>query len=269
MNTNKIKSTPTSIVRELMKLKSQQKYLEGTQVSLTIFDWKNLSTEEQLDLREIDNIKNDMDSQFPLYELKIKNSLENVNEIIKTFRNTMLTNESIQKYNTKEYRDKIIDIENIIKSVVMVNLNEIINLKNNHYHLEESLLPINNNVAILLDCKKLSSSTINPFIYKRTIKQSIIEKFDNNDIKEFDKFIKMNGHCGGWIDEEHNLFIKLKQKYKINLERIIIVMQKTLPNKSILDIEEHNRWYDKYIELKEKKKIAINNWKNTKLNIKK
>lgn len=31
------------------------------------------------------------------------------------------------------------------------------------------------------------------------------------------------------------------------------------------DIKKHNQWYAKYVELKEKKKVAIKNWKESRL----
>lgn len=33
------------------------------------------------------------------------------------------------------------------------------------------------------------------------------------------------------------------------------------------DVKKHNQWYVKYVELKEKKKAAIKNWKNSRMDL--
>ena len=85
------------------------------------------------------------------------------------------------------------------------------------------------------------------------------------EVVEFDKFLLTNGgHNGGWEEIDHNLFLKIRNKYKAKIE-FLDEAESMIAIKSRQQIEEHEEWYKKYLALNESKKEAIKKWRQTKL----
>jgi hypothetical protein len=85
------------------------------------------------------------------------------------------------------------------------------------------------------------------------------------EVIEFDKFLLTNGgHNGGWEEIDHNLFLKIRNKYKAKIE-FLDDAESMIAIKSRQQIEDHEEWYKKYLGLNEAKKEAIKKWRQSKL----
>lgn len=84
----------------------------------------------------------------------------------------------------------------------------------------------------------------------RRAQSAPIDKSDCDDVRRFDRYLKEHsGHTGGWIEEEHLLFIKMKNKHSNNIEQICAAFEafligknrlKNIPNKCTVKMLEFN-----------------------------
>lgn len=273
----KTKISATALLCELVKLKSQQKYLESSQLQIHL---NECSSEDYATLTEINNLQEQLQTQILTFKLSLKNDLENVSSKISSFKELIANPNDILLHNTKEYRDHIILIDQTFRNTHQSNIEHLSRLKEEYCDLETNVLPAN---YLLNETIKICPNIAN---VSRAGMVRPIDKDDNVDIKKFDDFlVSNNGHTGGWNDEEHFLFLKLKTKYKENIDQIVMSIQHIsggkfknvilifilflyfpfLSDKTEEDIRNHNQWYVKYVELKEKKRAAIKNWKDSRM----
>ncbi|KAG4068407.1 hypothetical protein HA402_007927 [Bradysia odoriphaga] len=249
------KAKLSATVCELVKLKSHQKYLESAQLPIQMTD---LSVEDMTTIAEINHLQEELKNEIPAFKLNLKNELETVTSTVSEFQNIIENSDSIHQYQTKEYRERIVLIDQTIRNAFLNNINQLSRLKDEFCVLETSVLPENH---LLNETIKICP---NVQYGSRTGLMKPIDKEDNVDIRKFDDFlVANNGHTGGWNDEEHFLFLKLKTKYKENIDQIVMSIKHITEDKTEEDIKKHNQWYIKYVELKEKKKAAIKNWKDS------
>lgn len=83
------------------------------------------------------------------------------------------------------------------------------------------------------------------------------------ELAEYEKFITSFGHTGGWEEFDHQVFLKYRNKFQKS-PSFLKKISKHITGKSYKDIEKHEQWYNKYIEMKQKKKLIILNWKTEK-----
>lgn len=279
----KTKLSATAVVCELIKLKSHQKYLESSQLPIQLHE---LSVEDMATLAEINHLQEQLNDKIPIFKLNLKNDLETVSSTIASFKSIITNPDNILQYHTNEYRNRIILIDQTFRKILQRNIDQLSQLKEEFCVLETTVLPAN---YLLNETIKICPSLIS-LTSKSMLKP--IDKDDNVDIKKFDDYlVANNGHTGGWNDEEHFLFLKLKTKYKENIDQIVMsikhitggMLNRKLKilfffrvliiisfvaidlDKSEEDVKKHNQWYVKYVELKEKKKAAIKNWKDSRM----
>lgn len=215
----KAKLSATAVLCELIKLKSQQKYLESTQLPIHL---NELNLEDIASLAEINNLQGQLKDKLPIFKLNLKNELEAVLSSISSLQSIVVDPNNILQYDTKEYRDRIVLIDQTFRKILQTNIERLSQLKKEFCELETTVLPAN---YLLNESTKICPG---PSLFNVTSKGLLqpIEKDDNIDIKKFDDFLAANnGHTGGWNDEEHFLFLKLKTKYKENIDQIIMSIQ--------------------------------------------
>ncbi|XP_050842772.1 coiled-coil domain-containing protein 112 isoform X2 [Serinus canaria] len=81
------------------------------------------------------------------------------------------------------------------------------------------------------------------------------------EVIEFEKFLqRTGGRQGGWDDYDHQNFLKIRTKYKGRLSYVDEALE-YLSGRTKEDIEQHDKWYQEYIILHERKKESIKKWK--------
>lgn len=219
----KLKLTPATFLCEMTKLKAQQKYLEATQSSLDAFN--KLPEKDASFYVDAQLLKTELDNKFNYFKDTLKLVVNDCLSVVNSFSETMLTENGIQNYNTNEYRDQIIIVDKKFRNIAASNTNQLKKLKDEYREFDSSSLPC----AMLLhnfekECPKVFSRP------NRKRNKIMCDASDNLDVKKFLDFLTAtNGHTGGWIDEEHNLYVKLKNKYKSNMEQIIMSIRHILP----------------------------------------
>ncbi|KAK6617309.1 hypothetical protein RUM44_005640 [Polyplax serrata] len=110
------------------------------------------------------------------------------------------------------------------------------------------------------------SKTAPPQLFKPP-KQSAYRVQDqmNNPTHEFQKFLQSSGgHCGGWLEHDHLIFLRERRKFK-KKDKFLEAVHNCLPDLSLDVISEHELWYLKYEQLRSAQKEAIFKWKAHKL----
>ncbi|XP_002732619.3 coiled-coil domain-containing protein 112-like, partial [Saccoglossus kowalevskii] len=68
------------------------------------------------------------------------------------------------------------------------------------------------------------------------------------------------GHRGGWDEYDHQTFLKFRNRHK-GKQSFLDVALNSLPGRTMLEVKEHENWYQEYLALLDKKKIGIQKWK--------
>ncbi|NWI48114.1 CC112 protein, partial [Picathartes gymnocephalus] len=77
------------------------------------------------------------------------------------------------------------------------------------------------------------------------------------EVIEFERFLqRTGGQQGGWDDYDHQNFLKIWTKYRGRLSYMDEVLE-YLSGRTKDDIEQHDKWYQEYVILHERKKESI------------
>ncbi|NWU86634.1 CC112 protein, partial [Onychorhynchus coronatus] len=81
------------------------------------------------------------------------------------------------------------------------------------------------------------------------------------EVVEFERFLqRTGGRQGGWDDYDHQNFLKVRTKYRGRLSYMDEALQ-YLSGRTKEDIEQHDKWYQEFLILHERKKESIKKWK--------
>uniref|UniRef100_A0A8C8Z582 Coiled-coil domain containing 112 n=1 Tax=Prolemur simus TaxID=1328070 RepID=A0A8C8Z582_PROSS len=84
------------------------------------------------------------------------------------------------------------------------------------------------------------------------------------EILDFEKFLQQTGgRQGGWDDYDHQNCVKVRNKHKGKPTFMEEVLEH-LPGRIQVEVQQHEKWYQKFLALKEGKKESIQNWKTKK-----
>lgn len=220
MQKSERKISATNLLSELTKLKSQQKYLEATQMILKPVSH---TATEAAELDTLDFMKIEQDLNVSAFTDKLKYDTAHIRDIIEEFRCEMLNKESLCKFNTKQYRERIEEIDQRLRHLEMKNQQQLKQLKMEYCNIESDILPLMNGLD-LLQKTPVNGSIGHKLNAHSTLRRAVsapIDKTDSEDVRRFDRFLKEHdGHTGGWIEEEHLLYVKMKNKYKDNIDQI-------------------------------------------------
>ncbi|XP_036136128.1 coiled-coil domain-containing protein 112 [Molossus molossus] len=84
------------------------------------------------------------------------------------------------------------------------------------------------------------------------------------EVVDFEKFLQeTGGRQGGWDDYDHQNFVKVRNKHKGKATFLGEVLEH-LPGRTQHEVQQHEKWYQKFLALEERKKESIQNWKTKK-----
>lgn len=76
-------------------------------------------------------------------------------------------------------------------------------------------------------------------------------------VAEFERFLQQTGgRQGGWDDYDHQNFVKTRNKHKAKPAFMREVLEH-LPGRTQGEVQQHERWYQKFLALEERKKEVI------------
>ncbi|NXD89944.1 CC112 protein, partial [Chaetorhynchus papuensis] len=81
------------------------------------------------------------------------------------------------------------------------------------------------------------------------------------EVIEFERFLqRTGGRQGGWDDYDHQNFLKIRTKYRGRLSYMDEALE-YLSGRTKEDIEQHDKWYQEFVILHERKKESIKKWR--------
>ena len=84
------------------------------------------------------------------------------------------------------------------------------------------------------------------------------------EVAEFERFMQLNsGIRGGWDEYDHSTFLKHRNRHRGKLSFLREVVS-FLPTKTEQEIRDHESWYQQYLQLNDRKKEAIQKWRDRK-----
>ncbi|ELV11572.1 Coiled-coil domain-containing protein 112 [Tupaia chinensis] len=84
------------------------------------------------------------------------------------------------------------------------------------------------------------------------------------EVVDFENFLQQTGgRQGGWDDYDHQNFIKVRSKHRGRPSFMGEVLEH-LPGRTQDEVQQHEKWYQRFLALEEKKKESIQNWKTKK-----
>ncbi|KAI5749232.1 hypothetical protein M8J76_005749 [Diaphorina citri] len=207
-------------------------------------------------------------------QLDIENHSKSLKHQRESFTQELLANLKKVDSNTEELKKAIsLDIQNIglhyFKDVIKeINTcldrnDNILNLKQKEINEEEKIL---SNELKQVEQRIFDLSIGKTNLTKKTaLHYKPLETYHVNlpeSICAFDDFLlKSGGHSGGWKAEDHQMFLHLKNKYKT--EQVAEMLHSKLPDISVDQILEHDKWYEKYTKLLQDKKHTVEKWKSS------
>lgn len=257
---SKKKLSPTACICLLSRLKCQENYLVNVQTPLEVhFSDEEEAPEERKLLAEIDVLRDRLTVNFIAGRTTAHNTVAKVREGIEEFKGM---GANIQQYDLREYRERILQIEENLVRVQNTNKLNLGKLKFENLDILATIPP----AADLLrdDCKK-HSTIPNRLSQMRSGNLKPIDEEIYRDVRKFDQFLEdYGGHTGGWGEEQHMIFMRNKTKYQGNLKRITENLMDLVPGLSAEDIENHNKWYEEYVRLKAIRKKSLEEWRKSK-----
>lgn len=222
------KMSATHLLNELTKLKTQQKYLEATQMTLKPISQNPAELNE---LNELECLKIEQDLNLAALVDKLKHDSFRIRDLVREFRCEMLNEESLCKFNTKQYRERIEMIDQQQRELEKKNVELLKQLKLEYCNIEDEIIPLMNNLDFLQKSSTIRNK-ITAFNVRRA-QSAPIDRSDCDDVRRFDRFLKEHdGHTGGWIQEEHLLFVKMKNKHNNDIGQIYAGFKAFLIGKS-------------------------------------
>uniref|UniRef100_A0A8C3KDV8 Coiled-coil domain containing 112 n=1 Tax=Calidris pygmaea TaxID=425635 RepID=A0A8C3KDV8_9CHAR len=110
----------------------------------------------------------------------------------------------------------------------------------------------------------LDSSTTEKVLKLPSARVSVDKTLESHlpeEVVEFERFLQQTGgRQGGWDDYDHKNFLKIRKKHKGRLSYMDEALE-YLCGRTKEDIEQHEKWYQEFLILHEKKKESIKKWK--------
>ncbi|NWY50937.1 CC112 protein, partial [Chionis minor] len=110
----------------------------------------------------------------------------------------------------------------------------------------------------------LGSSTTEKVLKLPSRRVSVDKTLENHlpeEVVEFERFLqRTGGRQGGWDDYDHQNFLKVWTQHKGRLSYMDEALE-CLCGRTKEDIEQHDKWYQEFLILHERKKESIKKWK--------
>nr|XP_050857636.1 coiled-coil domain-containing protein 112-like isoform X1 [Vespula vulgaris] len=248
------KAQKTEYFKSFVQLKQQEYILEKglakliDNMKLDADVIKNLSKEEKELSARRENVLS-----------ILRKTVSDISDDVKTVKIIISDPEQIQRLDVNEFKSKLIEISK----------------KLNDFKKSCPLRTLSDDGNKLdSDLKEFSSrlhryNTVNTIIKSSTIDLSSLDKDkkknheDYEEIEDFHTLIVKTGYTQHWSDEDHLLFLRMRKKYK-NVPALVNAIRTKCPDISIEKIINHETWYKLYLDLRERQRLKINEWRKRK-----
>ncbi|XP_046824754.1 coiled-coil domain-containing protein 112-like [Vespa crabro] len=253
-NLNLKKSQKSKCFKSFVKLKHQEYILEKGLVNLI----NNMKLDSDI-IKNLSKEEKELSAKRENVLSILCKTVCDINDDVKKVKMIISDPEEIQQLDINEFKSKLIEISK----------------KLNDFKKTCPLQTLSDDGNKLdSDLKEFSSRLHKYNTVNKTIKSSIIDlsSFDKDkkknhedyeEIEDFHALIVKTGYTQHWSDEDHLLFLKMRKKYK-NVPALVNAIKTKCPDMSIEKIINHETWYKLYLELRERQRLKINEWRKRK-----
>lgn len=248
------RSTPTAVLCELTKLRSQQNLLDTT-AQHDAHLWPSSSG-------DIPFLRQQLAEQLAEFRNAKWTAVQHLSDAMRTFRERMLCADGIRKHKTIDYRAEVLRVDGLLRDAISRNGTEMAELTERGVSMRQLEDGYKADVLLSTGCPKALGAA------KRSTGAAagnVVNRQDNAEVRRFfDYVVRHGGHSGGWSAEEHLRFVRLKTKHGARIEQLVdaMIAENTAVGRVEEDIRRHFDWYEKYIVLKKKYRDAVANWKD-------
>ncbi|PNF30779.1 hypothetical protein B7P43_G06189 [Cryptotermes secundus] len=248
----------TSFVAHAARLKMQEDYLDKAQ-AIAIKCMKCLDHHATQDLSAVHK---EMECQRIQESEELHHSMLSILNSLNQLRDDIQNEDRLRQLDMEHYRRSIYELENKIRTFSETSDKRFGKLLEEECTLTHDLNNLENKYVDW-------SQAVKPSLLKlpvRTVSKSYISNTDNikEEVSTFQTFLQnTGGHTGGWGEEDHCLFLHLRNKHK-GKASFLRSLKQHLPDISEEDMMLHEQWYQRYEILKIKQKQAIQKWRTLK-----
>ncbi|XP_014483136.1 PREDICTED: coiled-coil domain-containing protein 112-like [Dinoponera quadriceps] len=242
----------TKYKNSLFKLKQQESLIENS--LLNWMESMRLKSEVmQLVLRDISDISRKREILLD----GVKKSLEEITEEFKSAKFIIKCPEQIQNLDTNAYKQRLIRLSQKIRD--FQESCRIESLSQEQTTLESEVREFK------LNLHKYENVTrnVNKPTFAASSNKNAKGSKDYKEIQDFQALIAKTGHTDNWSDEDHLLFLKMRQKCS-NIPALVAAIQIKCPDLTAEIIVNHEAWYKVYLNLHEKQRTTVREWRKQK-----
>lgn len=174
-----------SVLTELIKFKSHQKYLD-----------KDLSTNDSLvNVPELNKLKMEQEINWPTQRKGIQHDTQRLIQMVTEFHERMINVTSLCNNNTKKYREEIQSIDSQLKKIDSKNVSELKQLKLEYCQIEEATFSLNR--IIFERNHPLTSFASAKYATTPASKRKVMSA----PVKRRDSAVYQKGKPGSWTSE--------------------------------------------------------------------
>lgn len=218
------RTSAMAILTELIKLRAQQKYLDANQIALD--PQKSNSQAEMSQINDVENLKTELDINFGSFVDGLRRDTGHALAQLRAFQRAMANATTIQQCPMKEYRAHILLVDRLLHDSAERNAAQVLRLRHEFTAMEAELAQrLGDDSNLLRQHARLPVGRWHALAVRHAV-SAPIERADSDEVRQFDRFVADSaGHSGGWGDEEHRVFVKVRAKFRNNVERICRELQ--------------------------------------------
>ncbi|XP_076294557.1 uncharacterized protein LOC143215860 [Lasioglossum baleicum] len=235
-------------LKPLLKLKQQEEVIERGLVTAI----ENMKIEPAL-LQDIVHTHRNLSMKREDFVKGLYRHMEDIASDLDFARNATKNPKEIKKLDVNTYRLKLFKLSQKIQDLTgSCSVRE--TLAQEQAALDDELRDF---VPQLQKCEKLRRNALSSSQDRLEVRP---EKSDHRDVQDFHVLVAKTGHTDNWSIEDHLFFLKTRQRCE-NVPALVAAIQKKCPDLSTEAIVNHEAWYKLYQTLREKQKIAVEEWR--------
>ncbi|XP_008210368.1 coiled-coil domain-containing protein 112 isoform X2 [Nasonia vitripennis] len=194
--------------------------------------------------------------------LSLKSKVTDIYVELKSVR-SMINAENVRKIDLPVFKIKL--------QSLWKNIEEFKNLQDTINTLAEEQKSINDDLSTLTRVirKHKNFASTDHFLCKATSsnrqsqKDDSAKECDYDEAEDFCTLLAKTGHTGSWSEEDHLLFVNLRKRHH-SVASLVVAIQAKCPDLTKESIVNHEAWYKTYLDLREKQKLAVQEWRDRK-----
>ncbi|KAL6419893.1 hypothetical protein ACFW04_011003 [Cataglyphis niger] len=237
----KVNSTENTQYRKsLLKLKQQEYLMEKNLANVM----ENMKLEPEV-LRPVLHKMSDISKNRQIFLDGMRNRLEEIAEELRSAKSSTDCPEKIQKLDTNVYKQRLVRLSQKIRD--FKESCQLETLSQEQITLESELREVESNLHKYQSATDSKSTSCN----------------DYKGIQDFHALIAKTGYTDNWSDEDHLLFLKTRKKCN-SIASLVTALQVKCPDLTAETIVNHEAWYKIYLNLREKQRSSIKEWRKQK-----